>query len=207
MTADDWARIITAIAGVFGLLVSVVAAVRTATNRETVAQRRASESLALLKSWEETQLNDENQRDVRAREALRQELLDRALHFTQIYVASTRPVYTSYWQPIGFGVFGLLWVWGVAQSPLGPSASSSWLVLVYLMLGVFVGGFAVFMYVRVSRHKEEVRARRKAGSRAATKPRERSKPKNRPASFEPASDVGPNQEPAQTPVAKQMEGR
>lgn len=178
MEPDRWAGIVTAVTGLLAVLVTVVLAVRKATDREMVAYRRASESLQLLRSWEETDLSLGQEidlkaidDDVRARQAFRRDLINRASHFTQVYILSTKPLLTSYWQPVGFVVYGAWLIWWAFQS------QDSWL---YLLSAGIVLVIAWVMFVRVGQYKDDAKALRRASRRVALQDKREAARKKRP---------------------------
>ncbi|MFJ6537249.1 hypothetical protein ACIQH5_13580 [Paenarthrobacter sp. NPDC091711] len=166
MDIDQWGRFLGGVAGVAAVFVTVGLAVRKATDREAVAQRRASESLALLKAWQEVELREDEHSDERARQSFRRELIDRASHFTQVYASVTQPYVTSYWQPTVFGVLSFAWVGAVFFGLLGPVHQGSlfWLLL-FFFLCLGVGGTTAVMIVKVSQYKQEAKALRSARKR------------------------------------------
>lgn len=166
---EQWARVLPAVITAFGVLLGVVVTVWKATNRELVAQRRASESLSLMESWEAAEPDGTDSNEVRTHNSLREELRDRALYSTQVYLESTKPFCTSYWQPFTLVILGSLWIWIVFQTQIGPSSDQPWIALIYWLLAFAVVGIAWYLAFQVSRHKEIVARSRRAGSRAASK--------------------------------------
>ncbi|POH72150.1 hypothetical protein [Arthrobacter glacialis] len=160
MEFAQWGPLVGAIVAAIGVSWSVY----QVSNRASIAHRRASGALSLLKSWNETELGEEDHGDVRAKQSLRRELVEHAFRSTQIYVSSTKPKLTSYWQPILFLVCGGLCIWAFDKSG---DPGNPWIVASFV--GVLLAMFVSFivMVLRVSRHHEDADALKSSRKRRA----------------------------------------
>ncbi|VXB67108.1 conserved membrane hypothetical protein [Arthrobacter sp. 9V] len=153
MDFDQWLKVGGVLVGLSGATATVSLAMRSATNREAVAYRRADESLKLAKSLAETPL-DPGDPDLVVKEDLRKELIGRAMYSANTYASSLKPVFTSYWQPTLFMILGIAWCVLVFFSPLGPLPQSDivWMIP-YVLLAAGVVLMATRWFTRVAEHK------------------------------------------------------
>ncbi|WP_425861336.1 hypothetical protein [Arthrobacter sp. TWP1-1] len=167
MDLDQLGKLLAGIAGLLAVGVTITLAARKATNRESIAHRRASGALSLLKAWDETELGGEDHGDVRARQTLRRELVEQAFRSTQIYVSSTKPTFVSYWQPFLILVVSVFWFWNYIQSTETPNPDNPWHVAAVLGVPLVLIFLVIFIVMRVSQHHDDERALKKSRNRTA----------------------------------------
>jgi ABC-type transport system involved in cytochrome bd biosynthesis fused ATPase/permease subunit len=168
MDFDQSMKLVGAVAAALTVVVTIGVTLSKALNRKSAAYERASESLGLLKAWDELPLDtDAPEREKRARAELRDELVERAHLASQSYLNASRPIFTSQWQGVIVFVVGfafMIWLMinpltGSLQNPVSLAAPYV-VVLVALALSLLALHFA-------QKHQEDKRSLKRAQGRAA----------------------------------------
>lgn len=140
-----------------------------ALNRKSAAYDQAANSLSLVKALEDLKLGEDEARELRSRDALRRQLMERAFLSTQIYVNATRPSLISQWQTVYFYAVGLVFFFWFQIKPITGSMDDPVSVALPFVIAGATIAVAQFVTSAVGRYKEDSGALRKAGGRAAAR--------------------------------------
>ncbi|MFC4398246.1 hypothetical protein [Arthrobacter sedimenti] len=122
-------------------------------NRKATAYEYASNLLSLAKAMSDIEIPPDGIREIEQRKVLQRRLLQGGHYYSQLYISTTAPVLTSYWQSSLFGILGVTLFISLALVPLTGSIEDPASVAALLLLPSAFGFFAYFAHGRVGRYK------------------------------------------------------